>query len=411
MPATVLPNAILVRPSAGVTAEEVATAINASVPDAEALTRADAAQRTPGVAQVRQSFQVIFLLYGLVVPLVTGLFFLIVTLQKAGSLTLLRAVGARAGTLAWAPARAGGPRHRVGLALGVALYTPVSQAQVGGLSLRFDARAVVVWSGLFLALALPERPGVAATACWHRPARSHHRGGSAMKIALRELRRRPGRFGAATAILTLIAVLLMFLGGLLDGLIARRPAPTAPRMPTSSSTPRTLATRSSGAGSRPTCGPRSSRPRASQAAGGIGSRAARRPAGQRSGGPQPHRDDAVRLRAGAPRPSRRPATARPGRAPTPASAADGRRGRRHTPARPCPLTGRGDRVRQTTRYSGQGSLWGSPDTWRQVTAANRPDEAFQDGSSRRSSCARRRRRPAPGGRPHRPGHRRRTTDS
>ena len=148
------PNAILVRPSAGVTAEEVAAAINASVPDAEALTRADAAQRTPGVAQVRQSFQVIFLLYGLVVPLVTGLFFLIVTLQKAGTLTLLRAVGARAGTLASALMVQVVLVTVVGLALGVAIYTPVSQAQVGGLSLRFDTRAVVVWSGLFLALAL-----------------------------------------------------------------------------------------------------------------------------------------------------------------------------------------------------------------------------------------------------------------
>lgn len=41
-----------------------------------------------------------------------------------------------------------------------------------------------------------------------------------MKLALRELRRRPGRFVIATAILTLIALLLMFLGGLLDGLVA-----------------------------------------------------------------------------------------------------------------------------------------------------------------------------------------------
>lgn len=40
-----------------------------------------------------------------------------------------------------------------------------------------------------------------------------------MKLALRELVRRPGRFVTATIILTLIAVLLMFLGGLLDGLI------------------------------------------------------------------------------------------------------------------------------------------------------------------------------------------------
>jgi putative ABC transport system permease protein len=41
-----------------------------------------------------------------------------------------------------------------------------------------------------------------------------------MRLALRELRRRPGRFAVATVILTLIAILLMFLGGLLDGLVA-----------------------------------------------------------------------------------------------------------------------------------------------------------------------------------------------
>ena len=41
-----------------------------------------------------------------------------------------------------------------------------------------------------------------------------------MKLALRELRRRPGRFVTAAALLTLIASLLMLLGGLLDGLIS-----------------------------------------------------------------------------------------------------------------------------------------------------------------------------------------------
>ena len=40
-----------------------------------------------------------------------------------------------------------------------------------------------------------------------------------MMLALREMRRRPGRFVVAGAILTLIALLLMFLGGLLDGLL------------------------------------------------------------------------------------------------------------------------------------------------------------------------------------------------
>lgn len=41
-----------------------------------------------------------------------------------------------------------------------------------------------------------------------------------MTLALRELRRRPGRFTVAAVILSLIALLLMFLGGLLDGLTA-----------------------------------------------------------------------------------------------------------------------------------------------------------------------------------------------
>ena len=40
-----------------------------------------------------------------------------------------------------------------------------------------------------------------------------------MRLALRELRRHPGRFVTATVVLTLVAALVMFLGGLLDGLI------------------------------------------------------------------------------------------------------------------------------------------------------------------------------------------------
>ena len=40
-----------------------------------------------------------------------------------------------------------------------------------------------------------------------------------MNLALKELRRRPGRFATATLIITLIAILLMFLASLLDGLI------------------------------------------------------------------------------------------------------------------------------------------------------------------------------------------------
>jgi len=42
-----------------------------------------------------------------------------------------------------------------------------------------------------------------------------------MRLALREMRRRPGQFMTAAVLLTLISMLLMLLGGLLDGLILR----------------------------------------------------------------------------------------------------------------------------------------------------------------------------------------------
>jgi len=42
-----------------------------------------------------------------------------------------------------------------------------------------------------------------------------------MRLALKEMRRKPSRFATAVALLTLIAMLLMLLGGLLDGLIQR----------------------------------------------------------------------------------------------------------------------------------------------------------------------------------------------
>jgi putative ABC transport system permease protein len=97
---------------------------------------------------------VIFLLFGLVVPLVTGLFFLIITLQKSASLTLLRAVGARSGLLVRSlmvqvVLVIGG-----GLAIGIALYTPLSQAQLGEIKLSFDVGAVVLWSVLLMGLGL-----------------------------------------------------------------------------------------------------------------------------------------------------------------------------------------------------------------------------------------------------------------
>jgi putative ABC transport system permease protein len=150
----VLPSAIGLSPSEGTTPDQLIEAVNATSEDADALTREQAATDSPGVGQVRQSFRVIFLLYALVVPLVTGLFFLIVTFQKSAALTLLRAVGAAGSTLVRSLLLQVLLVIAAGLALGTLLYYPLSQAEVGSIALRFDPVAVALWSALLLGLGL-----------------------------------------------------------------------------------------------------------------------------------------------------------------------------------------------------------------------------------------------------------------
>lgn len=147
-----LPNAMALEPESGTTAEQLSAAVNEASPDADALPKGTAADETPGVAQVRQSFQVIFLLYGMVVPLVTGLFFLIITFQKANALTLLRAVGAPGGRLVRSLLIQVIIVMAAGIALGTLLYAPLSMRRIGDIPLRFETGAVVFWSVLLLVL-------------------------------------------------------------------------------------------------------------------------------------------------------------------------------------------------------------------------------------------------------------------
>lgn len=141
-----LPNAIALAPVAGVSPDALADRVNEANLDLDALTREDAARKTPGVSQVRQSFNIIFLLYGLVVPLVTGLFFLILTFQKANALTLLRAIGAPSRRLV------GSLLVQVlvvvlgGLAVGIAGSAALTTGRVGSLRLRFDPGAAAFWA-------------------------------------------------------------------------------------------------------------------------------------------------------------------------------------------------------------------------------------------------------------------------
>jgi putative ABC transport system permease protein len=93
---------VAVEPADGVDPATLANRINAEVDGVEALTRAEAVSQAPGVAETRQSFNIVFLLAYVVVAIVTAFFFLILTIQKQGAFTLLRAIGASGGVLAGA---------------------------------------------------------------------------------------------------------------------------------------------------------------------------------------------------------------------------------------------------------------------------------------------------------------------
>lgn len=142
----VLPAAIAVAPVEGVSDGELVQRIDDAVPDAEALTRADAAATTPGIQQIQQSFRIIFLLFGLVVPLVIGLFFLILTLQKSAALTLLRAVGVTGAALVRSLLLQVSFVLALGIGVGIGLYALVSNRRLGGIPLEFQPGAVAFWS-------------------------------------------------------------------------------------------------------------------------------------------------------------------------------------------------------------------------------------------------------------------------
>ena len=90
----VAPSLIGVSVAKGADPAEVARSLSKSIDGIEALDRSEAVAELPGVGQITQSFSILYLLLYIVVALVTGVFFLILTVQKEDALVLLRAVGA-----------------------------------------------------------------------------------------------------------------------------------------------------------------------------------------------------------------------------------------------------------------------------------------------------------------------------
>ena len=150
-----LPNAIALRPEAGISNQLLIDRVNSISEDVDALTKQQAANGAPGVAQVTSSFWIIFALYGVVVPLVAGLFFLIITFQKASSLTLLRAIGTAQRRLVGSLLIQVTMMMGAGIVLGCGLYAWfVSIGRLGGIAIRYEGAAVAGWSILLMVFGL-----------------------------------------------------------------------------------------------------------------------------------------------------------------------------------------------------------------------------------------------------------------
>ncbi|HNJ96897.1 MAG TPA: ABC transporter permease [Ilumatobacteraceae bacterium] len=149
----ILPSAIAIDVADGVSPQTVVDRIAATVDGVEPMTRQQAVDGSPGVSSVRQSFSVILLLFYLVVPLVTGLFFLIITFQKASALTLLRAIGAPAGLLVRTLLVQVVLVTVLGSVVAFGLYAGALQG-VKNLGVHVEVVPTIVTSAIVLALAL-----------------------------------------------------------------------------------------------------------------------------------------------------------------------------------------------------------------------------------------------------------------
>lgn len=147
------PSVIALVPEEGVSPQALAARVNDDVGGVEALTRDEAVAQAPGVAETRQSFSIVFLLAYVVVAIVSGFFFLILTVQKQGPFTLLRAVGADARVLVGAVLLQALAMALAGIALG-ALATALIGLGGGDFAQPPEPATVATTGVILLGLAL-----------------------------------------------------------------------------------------------------------------------------------------------------------------------------------------------------------------------------------------------------------------
>jgi putative ABC transport system permease protein len=173
----VIPSAVGVQTDPGVSAETVRDRINAQVPDVQALTRDQAVADSPGVASVSESIGAVVLLCFFVVVVVSGLFFLILTVQKAPALTLLRAIGVKAGALVRALLVQATIVIAAGLVVGTILAWLALDVAGNGLGARVEAASVIETGIAVLVLSLLASLGAARRVLKIDPVRATVPGG------------------------------------------------------------------------------------------------------------------------------------------------------------------------------------------------------------------------------------------
>jgi len=151
---SVLPTLVAVDPEVNVAPDAAASSINDAVDGVEAVDRQTAIDNLPGVDSISQSFAVILLLAFIVVVLVTWVFFLILTVQKTQSLTLLRAVGASNRYLLANIALQVAIVTVAGIAVASLLLVLATRGGSGGLDVSADPRLILTTGASILALAL-----------------------------------------------------------------------------------------------------------------------------------------------------------------------------------------------------------------------------------------------------------------
>ncbi len=136
-------NAVGVAIDDGVEATAVVGRVTDSIEGVEAMTPAELAAMTPGIDSLTQSFGLILGITFLVVVLLVGFFFLILTVQKLRPFTVLRAVGAPTALLGRSVAAQIVVIVLAGVAIGTAGLWLVSLASTAEFTIRFDPSPIL----------------------------------------------------------------------------------------------------------------------------------------------------------------------------------------------------------------------------------------------------------------------------